>query len=266
MIRLIVTDMDGTLLNNKKQLSDGMIPLMKELHGRGIQWVIASGRQYYNMIEYFQEVQDDIIFVSENGTYVVQGTEELCVHELDKQDVYHFIKICNTIEGAYPVICGKKSAYILHDDVAFINEVQKYYKKCERIRSVEELQELDDQILKVAICCMQGAEEFVYPHYKAFKNDYMISVSAFVWMDIMQKDVHKGTAIKFLQEKFSIAHSETMLFGDYMNDYEMMQYGHYSYAMKNAHPDLKKVCNFETSFSNDEDGVKKEIEKLLIMK
>ncbi len=264
MIKLIATDMDGTLLNCRKQLSNEMIPLIRKLRNRGIQWVIASGRQYYNMIEYFKDIQEDIIFVSENGTYVVHGKEELCVHELYKQDVYNFIQICNEIEGAYPVICGKRSAYILHDDVTFINEVQKYYVKCERLKSAEELHTLEDQILKVAICCSKGTEEFVYPYYKKFKDDYTVTVSAFVWMDIMQKGVHKGTAITFLQKKLGIAYDETMLFGDYMNDYEMMQCGYYSYAMANAHPDLKKICNFETSFSNDEDGVKNEIEKVLL--
>ncbi|MDE6195278.1 MAG: Cof-type HAD-IIB family hydrolase [Erysipelotrichaceae bacterium] len=264
MIKLIATDMDGTLLNNQKELTNDMLALMKDLQKQGVQWVIASGRQYYNMISYFEDMKDQIIFVSENGTYIVQGEKELCVHDLKKEDVYNFVQICEGIEGAYPVVCGKKSAYILHDDPVFINEVQKYYHKCERLNCIEDIKKLDDQILKVAIFCTKGTEELVYPHYKDYVNDYMVSVSAFVWLDIMQKGIHKGAAIQFLQKELSITYDETMLFGDYMNDYEMMQCGYYSYAMKNAHPDLKKVCRFETAFTNDEDGVKKEIEKYLL--
>ena len=45
-----------------------------------------------------------------------------------------------------------------------------------------------------------------------------------------------------------------MVFGDYLNDYEMMKQGYFSYAMANAHPDLKAISNFKT-LSNDEDGV-----------
>ena len=53
---------------------------------------------------------------------------------------------------------------------------------------------------------------------------------------------------------YCISPDETMVFGDYLNDYEMMKQGYFSYAMANAHPDLKAISNFET-LSNDEDGV-----------
>jgi hydroxymethylpyrimidine pyrophosphatase-like HAD family hydrolase len=85
-----------------------------------------------------------------------------------------------------------------------------------------------------------------------------VTLSGENWVDLTENDVNKGTALSVLQKKFEILPSETMVFGDYLNDYDMMKYAEYSYAMANAHPDLKAVCKYETA-SNDENGVVKAI-------
>jgi hypothetical protein len=81
-----------------------------------------------------------------------------------------------------------------------------------------------------------------------------VTVSGEIWLDITAKGANKGVAIKALQEKLGINFDETMVFGDYLNDLEMMEVAYHSYAMENAHEDLKKVARF-TAKSNDENGV-----------
>ena len=74
-------------------------------------------------------------------------------------------------------------------------------------------------------------------------------------MDLGKLDTSKGMAIKMTQQNLGISYDETMVFGDYLNDYSMMLEGKYSYAMKNAHPQLKEVANFITEKDNDNNGV-----------
>ena len=57
------------------------------------------------------------------------------------------------------------------------------------------------------------------------------------------------------QKNLGISYDETMIFGDYLNDYSMMTSGKYSFAMKNAHPQLKEISNFITKKDNHENGV-----------
>ena len=78
----------------------------------------------------------------------------------------------------------------------------------------------------------------------------------------MNPEVNKGKALKALMEEIQATPEQTMAFGDYLNDYEMMQSCYYSYAMANAHPDLKVVSNFQAK-SNDEDGVVEAIRQML---
>jgi HAD superfamily hydrolase (TIGR01484 family) len=67
-----------------------------------------------------------------------------------------------------------------------------------------------------------------------------VKVSGSIWLDISHKLANKGRAMELLQKKYSITTEQTMAFGDYLNDLEMMQQAHYSFAMENAHPDIKK--------------------------
>lgn len=89
-----------------------------------------------------------------------------------------------------------------------------------------------------------------------------VVLSSEVWVDIIPTGANKGLAIKKLQEKLNIKPEECVAFGDYLNDYEMLQSVYYSYAMENAVPELKKVARFIAP-PNYENGVMRTIKKLL---
>lgn len=83
-------------------------------------------------------------------------------------------------------------------------------------------------------------------------------------MDISSFGTNKGIAIKKVQDMFDIKYDETMVFGDHLNDIEMMKSAYYSYAMKNGHEDVKEVANFETKYTNEECGVIKTIKEEIL--
>ena len=69
-------------------------------------------------------------------------------------------------------------------------------------------------------------------------------VSGNHWVDISEASTNKGNALTFLQKRYNITPSETMAFGDYNNDLEMLKCAKYSYAMENAHQRCKNYCKF----------------------
>lgn len=259
-VKLIATDMDGTLLNSKKQLSRSFYNIFDKLKAKGILFAAASGRQLYNLQSEFLPIKDDMIFVGENGSFVTYKNKELLVQPLDKAIVPELIRIARTIPDAYTILCGKKQAYIEDANEGFLKNVEMYYDR--RMMVDDLLKVTDDDILKIAICDFGGSEKNSYPFYKQFENDLQVKVSGTVWLDISDKLANKGRAIKALQKEFNIGFDETMVFGDYMNDLEMMQEGYFSYAVENAHPEIKAAARFITA-SNDEDGVIKVLEKML---
>ena len=107
---------------------------------------------------------------------------------------------------------------------------------------------------KLHYSTMRSSEKYLSKEFSEVEDEFLISVSGELWIDFMNIGVNKGTAIERIQEAYDITYDETMAFGDYLNDYEMMQSCKYSYAMANAHPKLKEISNYQAK-SNDEDGV-----------
>ena len=72
MIKLIASDLDGTLLKNGAQeLPPDIFPIIRELRQKGIRFVAASGRQYYNLRLLFKPVMDEIFYIAENGSLCI---------------------------------------------------------------------------------------------------------------------------------------------------------------------------------------------------
>ena len=259
MIKLIATDMDGTLLKSNNEIQDGFYDVFHKLKEKDIIFAAASGRQYYNLLEKFKGLDNNMMFIAENGTFVVYRGEELIVNSLDKEIALELIKVGRTIENSYIILCGKNSAYIESRDERLIEQTEKYYARYE---VVEDLTKVEDDILKVTICDFSGSEGNSNKYFDDYRDKAQICVSGEIWLDMMAKGVNKGLAIKEIQEKLGIKHEETMVFGDYLNDLEMMDSAYHSYAMDNAHDDLKKVARFIAK-SNDECGVVQAIKESL---
>ncbi|MBE6054811.1 MAG: HAD family hydrolase, partial [Clostridium sartagoforme] len=233
--------------------------IFNKLKERDIIFAAASGRQYYNLLKRFEKISDDIMFIAENGTFVVYKGEEILVNSLNRQEANELIKIGRTIEDAYVILCGKKSAYIENDDERLVKETKKYY---ERYEIVDDLTKVEDDVLKVTICDFAGSELNSNDYYKNYRDKLQVTISGQIWLDITAKGVNKGVAIEKVQDMLEISPKETMVFGDYLNDLEMMQKAHYSFAMENAHDDLKKVSRFMAK-SNNDNGVVEAIKEVV---
>lgn len=259
MIKLIAVDMDGTLLNDEKKIDDRFWGVHDRLTKKGIHFLIASGRQYYNIFEYVKHLKSNIIILAENGSIIMEDGKELFSKCLPKEDAIKLIEVGRKIPTGHLIFCGKKKAYIEDTIPEFIVELEKYYKEYEVVRDITKV---DDEALKITVCDLTGAEKNSYPYYREYCDKYKVAISGEIWVDVVDKDINKGLALKILQKKLGIKKSETMVFGDYLNDYELMQQGDYSFAMDNAHPDLKAIAKYNGGDNNDA-GVVRTIEEYI---
>lgn len=256
MIKLIATDIDGTLLNSDGKLPDGFNELILKLSKKGIYFAIASGRQYQTLINDFAPFKDQLVFIAENGALVMHHGKELFFRALERHKVEGIIKDIREAGDRDIVLCGKKSAYVETTNPEFEAEVRKYYFNCELVK---DLLEIEDDILKIALYDYIGAEENSYNMFNSkWGQEVNVIVSGKHWMDFGRPDVDKGVALKFLQDKFGVCFEETVVFGDYFNDVPMMEAAYYSYAVSNAPAGVKEKARFEAP-SNTEEGVLKVI-------
>jgi len=252
MIKLIVTDMDGTLLNDKRELPPGIWKTIEQLRSKGILFAVASGRQYQTLADIFDPLRDRMLFMAENGTIIVHNGEIISTVALDKSLVHEFIQIARGLDDCHIVLCGTETAYVESTDAHFLSRTGDYFH---HKKIVKDLMEVDADVLKFTICDFKNPENYSYEHFSPFSDRAQIAVASDIWLDIMPLHANKGAALKKMQEKLGITNAETLVFGDYMNDFEMMQYSENSYAMANAHPEILAISKFQTHHSNNENGV-----------
>lgn len=251
--------MDGTLLNSQHEVSNKFFQLFEELKKRDIRFVAASGRQYNSIVDKLNTIKDDIIVVAENGAFVKKRDQELLATPLDRDTIDKTMALLRNVEGIHPVLCGKNNAYINGKSADFANKLKEYYSE---FSTLDDISSFDGEVLKIAIYHFESSEKYIYPLVNHLEPELKVKVSGENWLDISHMNANKGYALQYIQEKYGIGRKETMVFGDYNNDLEMLAMADLSFAMANAHPNVTAAANFRTK-SNDEYGVETVLEQLL---
>jgi Cof subfamily protein (haloacid dehalogenase superfamily) len=239
-IRLIVSDMDGTLLDAEGNVPETFWPLLDRLTEAGILFSPGSGRQYQTLLEVFGE-REGLVYIAENGTNVMQNGEPLSRESHDRAVVAPIIDWVRATAATGAdigvVLCGARTAYIERTDDAFIAQVRPYYAALEMVGDVTAAA-ADDDVLKIAIFGFDTAESHTEPAILALGLQVDVVVSGQHWVDVMPPGVNKGKALIRLQQQLGITRAQTMAFGDFLNDAEMLDAAEHSYAMANAHPSI----------------------------
>lgn len=263
MIKIIFCDMDGTLLTNDNRLPNGFDGAMAELKRRNVIFAPASGRQYFSLLKSFDKHRDDFLFLAENGTFVMHKGAEVFSNPLGFDAARRVLAASEDFGNILRVYCGKKDAYLRReqDTPEFQAELDKYYT---HNGVVDNFDELDDIPLKVALFDpTANAKKNIYDKLAPFYDELQVVLSSDYWVDVMSPGISKGEAVKNIQRIMNFKPEECAAFGDYLNDYEMLQAVGYGFAMANAHPDLKKIAKFVVP-SNDQAGVIFGIRRLMV--
>jgi len=254
-IRLIAVDLDGTLLNDRKEVPPDFIPMVEALYPRGIRFVLASGRQYYNLAAMVEPVADKLFYFAENGGLIFDGADIISCSPIP-EDMLRELRRAGAEIGAPLVMSGVKSAYIAADcgPAARENTAMYYRKRTFADDPLAAAKAAGDSIVKVAVFDAEDAATKCEPRFAQFRPRLKVTLAGQSWVDVMRADVNKGLSLEFLQERLGIAPDQCMAFGDYPNDLEMIRQAGFSYAMANSHPDLLAAAKYRAP-SNEEDGV-----------
>ena len=261
MIKLIATDLDGTLLGDDKIIPQEIFELVKELHKQGVVFVPASGRSPYTLRDNFTPIRDSIDYICDNGAVAICGGETVLSRPVPSGVVHDVWEFCRN-EDVHMLLCGSQTTYLAPvEGTKYEPHVRPYYFK--RV-AYDDLAEITDSVNKIAICDMcnptrSGSYERLE---KMLDGRAATVVSGEIWMDVMQNGVNKGEGLRAIQNKLGITPQETVVFGDYYNDVPMMSAAKYSYVMSNANADMFRFGNLVAE-SNNNGGVLKVIRRIV---
>ncbi|MFT4108747.1 Cof-type HAD-IIB family hydrolase [Propionicimonas sp.] len=262
-LRLVVTDLDGTLLDGEGRVPERLWELLPLLRERGVMLAPASGRQYPVLRRLFAGNTDGMAFIAENGTYVVLDGAELSCTPVDPGFAPDLVRLVRELRSSGHRIglvwCGRGAAYVEWDDPEFVAEVATYYAALD---VVDDLLDAPEPAIKFAVYDFGDADSASTRILTERCAPQQVVPSSAHWVDIMSPAVNKGAALVSLQHTLGITPAQTVVFGDYLNDLEMISEAPYSFAMANAHPDVLEAARFVAP-KNTEQGVVRVLEQLL---
>lgn len=264
MIKLIATDIDGTLVRDgSADINPEIFEVVMKLKEKGIVFAAASGRQYPSIRRLFDSIHNDMIFIAENGAYIKCRGYEMFKSNMDKDVVKHLILEARKLQdqNVFITVSTPECMYIESQDATFQDLLINGYHNT--IQCVEDVLSEDLDIIKIALYKPEGineiANEILLPMWK---DKLKVVLAGAEWLDFMDSEVDKGHAIATIQKALSIDEAETMAFGDNSNDIGMLSHAGESYAVDNAKDEVKAAAkHIADSYLND--GVLKVLKKLI---
>ncbi len=262
MIKLVVTDIDGTLVpESTTDINPEVYDVVRALKKRGILFAAASGRQYESMLQVLRPVADDVIFLAENGANIMLRGQNLSVTYIEKEAARELTAYARKLKDCEFMIATPERAYV----EAGYRQLADILLNSYRMDAIvtDDVMPYADQAVKIAIYRQDGIAP-VYPDIvKHFGDRMNILIAGNVWADCVSPDVDKGKALAFVQQSLGFTADETMAFGDNCNDIELLQCAKERYAVANADPRLKAVAG-HIAPACEEDGVIRVIKEKLL--
>ena len=251
MIKIIASDLDGTLLQNKnRKISPKMFDIIETLHQRGILFVAASGRQYPNLYRLFQPVSKHIAFICENGGLIMYQDQIISKSPMDRTLGLDLMKDIWNREGCEILLSGQNTSYLKPKLQEYEYHMKDIVKN--NVTIVEDLSSVTEDFLKISVYEKAGIIDNSGSYFiNKWQDKVKCTISGHGWLDFTAPHVDKGNAMKTLLEKLSLKPSEAMAFGDNYNDLEMLSLVKYGYVMENAVDDIKTRYSFRSSLVED---------------
>ena len=245
MIKLIASDLDGTiLLQNAQSVDDSLFETIHKISEKGIIFAPASGRQYNSLKMLFEPVEKDLMYIAENGALVMYKGEVLFKSPMNRKIAMEIVEDIYEHCNCEVLISGLNTAYIKPKAKEYLHRMTSVVKYTTSV--IESFDDIQEDILKVSVCDISGIKNSEEYFTKKWSDKVLTAVSGELFLDFTANGVNKGTAIKNVQEKLGISPVECMAFGDNYNDIEMLDNVGHSYAMELAVEDIKKHAKYIT--------------------
>lgn len=248
--KAIFSDMDGTLLNSRHQISSRTEQAIKSVISKGVPFIPVSARPPYAITPYTDKLQTNQAIICYSGALILdQNLRELYSVQIDQTD----LAILNQILTDYQYL--SINHYVGLD--WFANDLNNYWTNQEADITGLSPERIPTNLKKAHKILVMGEADKIQPLEQKLKQKLphlSIHRSKPEYLEIMNKAATKAKAISFMEQYLHVNADEVIAFGDNFNDLDMLQYAGLSVAMGNAPDEIKSVAK-EVTMSNDEDGI-----------
>ena len=262
MIKLIITDLDGTFLNRQGSFDQALFHKTKVLMDeKKVAFAPCTGKQCERVEALFGEHAKDFWILGDSATRIKKNGQFVYESLIKNELGLALIEKLGEVSKKQTIIACTKEGAFVHEHVSE-SEMRFVTGSYAHVTKVSNFQDIHDDFVKITVHDPEANFVQTKEKLKEFFEQVYIVASEDTWIDISNIGVHKGTTVKQLQNMLSVTEEETMVFGDGRNDLELMAAAQYSFAVRNATQEVKDAAHFIT-LSNEESGVMHTIQKIL---
>ena len=269
-IRVIATDMDGTLLDPKGQLDlPRLEKILDKLDQCDIRFVIATGNEVHRMRQLLGHLAERVVLVVANGARIFENNELIQAQTWDDAMVDKALGHFKGRECQDQFVVTAMNGGFVKEGTVF-TELDKFMtpemieKLYQRMNFVDEFDSnLFGGVLKMSMVVGEERSESVLQEINDLFDGHVRAVSSgYGCIDILQDGIHKAWGLVELLKRWNLKPEQIMAFGDSENDIEMLELAGISYAMENAEEAVKRVAT-KVAPANSQAGVYKVLENWL---
>lgn len=263
MYKMVVSDVDGTLVEEGSNvISAEYYDVIKALHKKGIQVIVATGRSYSSAEKLFEPVKNIVWFVCDGGSIIKTTGELEVLSDIPTEDLHNIWEDISKIDGVDAMVCGEMMAYSPFEGSDMYNFATKEYKMAITPLNGWE-NKPKEKISKVSIFRREEIEKYVGLEFLPKWKDKMSIVQAGeFWVDIMMPGINKAFALEHIFNRFGVDKNQVLATGDNMNDIEMLKLVGTGLAVSTAKEEVKAIADGVIG-NYDNDAVLNEWKKLL---
>ena len=269
-IRVIATDMDGTLLDPKGQLDlPRLEKILDKLDQCDIRFVIATGNEVHRMRQLLGHLAERVVLVVANGARIFENNELIQAQTWDDAMVDKALAHFKGRECQDQFVVTAMNGGFVKEGTVF-TELDKFMtpemieKLYQRMNFVDEFDSnLFGGVLKMSMVVGEERLDSVLQEINDLFDGHVRAVSSgYGCIDILQDGIHKAWGLEELLKRWNLKPEQIMAFGDSENDIEMLELAGISYAMENAEEAVKRVAS-KVAPANSQAGVYQVLENWL---
>ena len=269
-IKIVATDMDGTLLDPRGQLDlPRLEKILDKLDQRGVRFVIATGNEVHRMRQLLGHLAERVVLVVANGARIFENNELIQAQTWDDAMVDRALAHFKGRECQNQFVVTAMNGGFVKKGTVF-TELDKFMtpemieKLYQRMNFVDEFDSnLFGGVLKMSMVVGEERLDSVLQEINDLFDGHVRAVSSgYGCIDILQDGIHKAWGLVELLKRWNLKPEQIMAFGDSENDIEMLELAGISYAMENAEEAVKRVAT-KVAPANSQAGVYKVLENWL---
>lgn len=261
-VKLIVSDIDGTLISNEGVIGEETIKVIKKIGDKGVKFTLATQRIHSSVVPLAETLNIETLLITLNGSYIADiKSNNVTKSVINRKKVEQALKLADKY------FC--KIALCYNDMIVYTDENSVLKDFMGRIGTNYELVDSYENYLDsvIEIILMGNEKSFIKKIQSKMNFPFKIHCKAKYYrsqsqskvynLEVRRSKVSKRTGVETVVKTLGIKKEEVAVFGDWYNDRELFEFGGINIALENAVAELKAQADYITEFSNEEEGLAK---------